>query len=76
VLEQYTWEPYGELAAIDRSENPHPNNRVGHQGLFFERLDATDPDDIFPRSFARRERGAKSRPRVGGRRLRPLPQPQ
>jgi YD repeat-containing protein len=48
VLEQYTWEPYGEPAAIDRSTAWHPNNRVGHQGLFFERLDATDPEDTFP----------------------------
>jgi hypothetical protein len=48
VLEQYTWEPYGEPAAIDRTTAGHPNNRVGHQGLFFERLDATDPDDTFP----------------------------
>jgi hypothetical protein len=39
VLEQYTWEPYGEPAAIDRVDPDHPNNRVGHQGLFFERLE-------------------------------------
>jgi RHS repeat-associated protein len=38
VVEQYTYEPYGAVAAVDPS--PCPINRVGHQGLFYEHLDA------------------------------------
>ncbi len=35
VLEQYAWEPYGTRAAIDTIGTPAPDNRVGHQGLFY-----------------------------------------
>jgi RHS repeat-associated protein len=40
LLEQYTYEPYGTVLAAD-SFVPHAVNRVGHQGLFFERFDGT-----------------------------------
>jgi hypothetical protein len=36
---QYTYEPYGALQLAE-SFTQHPVNRLGHQGLFFERLDA------------------------------------
>jgi hypothetical protein len=39
VREQYTWEPYGTLGAVDSMVSPRPDNRVGHQGLFFYRFD-------------------------------------
>jgi RHS repeat-associated protein len=35
VLEQYAWEPYGTQAATDTMATPAPDNRVGHQGLFY-----------------------------------------
>lgn len=48
VLEQYTWSPYGELVAKDElygnPSNMPPRNRVGHQGLFFERYDGLNTD--------------------------------
>jgi hypothetical protein len=50
ILEQYAYEPYGTLAARDDFGN-HAVNRVGHQGLFFERFDGTYADgtlDIAP----------------------------
>jgi hypothetical protein len=50
LLEQYAYEPYGTLAARDDFGN-HAVNRVGHQGLFFERFDGTYADgtlDIAP----------------------------
>jgi hypothetical protein len=36
---QYTYEPYGALQLAE-SFTQHPVNRLGHQGLFFERFDA------------------------------------
>lgn len=39
LLEQYVYEPYGKVIKSD-SFHVHPVNRVGHQGLFFERYDA------------------------------------
>ncbi|MBL8881157.1 MAG: hypothetical protein JNG88_18775, partial [Phycisphaerales bacterium] len=44
VLMQYTWSPYGELLYADNlggvtDVNKYAGNRVGFQGLFFERLD-------------------------------------
>ncbi|MCX6666598.1 MAG: RHS repeat-associated core domain-containing protein, partial [Euryarchaeota archaeon] len=36
VKEQYTYDPYGTLAAMDTFGTGVPVNRVGHQGLFFE----------------------------------------
>jgi len=39
LLEQYVYEPYGKVVKAD-SFYAHPVNRVGHQGLFFERYDA------------------------------------
>ena len=38
VLVQYSWTPYGELAAVDVLTANPPTNRIGHQGLFFERF--------------------------------------
>ena len=40
MLEQYAYEPYGNAAASE-SFGPHAVNRVGHQGLFFERFDGS-----------------------------------
>ena len=34
VLEQYVWEPYGDLYRADESATPDIINRIGHQGLF------------------------------------------
>jgi RHS repeat-associated protein len=40
VVEQYTYEPYGAVVAVDDLvPGSHPVNRVGHQGLFYEHLD-------------------------------------
>lgn len=39
VLEQYTWDPYGSPLYVD-TYAAHEPNRIGHQGLFFDRLDA------------------------------------
>ncbi|MEW6197811.1 MAG: hypothetical protein AB1601_03990 [Planctomycetota bacterium] len=39
VLYQYTYGPYGDVLAADAHPTlPLPVNRIGHQGLFFERL--------------------------------------
>ncbi len=39
VLWQYTYGPYGDVLAADAHPTlPLPVNRIGHQGLFFERL--------------------------------------
>ncbi len=54
LLEQYTWEPYGGLVAtqyFNAAGQPtttwaHAVNRVGHQGLFFDRLDAGETDPV------------------------------
>jgi len=43
VLEQYTYEPYGNLVAAEMF-HPHAMNRAGHQGLFFERFDGSYDD--------------------------------
>lgn len=43
VLTQQTFEPYGTIATFEKFEN-HAVNRVGHQGLFFERFDGTYAD--------------------------------
>jgi RHS repeat-associated protein len=40
IRAQYTYTPYGELVASE-SFAPHAINRVGHQGLFFDRFDGT-----------------------------------
>jgi len=40
LLEQYVYEPYGKVVKSDNFNHGHPVNRVGHQGLFFERYDA------------------------------------
>ncbi len=43
IVEQYTYEPYGAVVAVDDLvPGSHPVNRVGHQGLFYEHLDAGD----------------------------------
>jgi RHS repeat-associated protein len=40
LLEQYAYDPYGTVLAADNlDENPRAVNRVGFQGLFFERYD-------------------------------------
>ncbi|MCB9844664.1 MAG: AHH domain-containing protein [Phycisphaeraceae bacterium] len=44
VLTQYTWDPYGQLIDEQRSSAPFADNAIGHQGLFFDRLDG-DADD-------------------------------
>jgi hypothetical protein len=49
VLRQYTYEPYGAVVFADENHDenlpqPLPINRIGHQGLFFERL-YVDPND-------------------------------
>ncbi len=54
LLEQYTWEPYGGLVATQyfnaagqlTTTWAHAVNRVGHQGLFFDRLDAGETDPV------------------------------
>ncbi|MCH8806241.1 MAG: hypothetical protein IH986_09160 [Planctomycetes bacterium] len=38
-FEQYVYEPYGELVTVAVVNPGGPLNRVGHQGLFFDRLD-------------------------------------
>lgn len=39
VLYQYTYGPYGDVLALDDfTGGTGPVNRIGHQGLFFERL--------------------------------------
>jgi len=40
LLEQYAYEPYG-VVLVAESFASHAVNRVGHQGLFFERYDGT-----------------------------------
>ena len=45
VLSQYTYGPYGDLRAAEvRPSHDFPPHAIGHQGLFFVRLDG-DPDD-------------------------------
>jgi len=41
ILEQYGYSPYGKTLTVERM-GANPYNRIGHQGLFFERFDA-DP---------------------------------
>ena len=40
MVEQYSYSPYGVCEANETPAS-HPVNRVGHQGLFFDRLDAS-----------------------------------
>lgn len=40
VLTQYTWSPYGELLKAEQFASM-PDNRLGHQGLFVDRLDGS-----------------------------------
>jgi RHS repeat-associated protein len=40
VLQQWQYDPYGEPVAFD-TPGTYAHNRVGHQGLFFDRLDGT-----------------------------------
>ncbi len=50
VQAQYSYDPYGELLAAD--VNPTmPRNRVGHQGLFFDRLNGNVMDPQLGRGF-------------------------
>ena len=47
LLEQYTYDPYGSIVAAENfdldtsGKSLHAVNRVGHQGLFFERFDGS-----------------------------------
>lgn len=49
LLEQYAFEPYGGLVAVETFA-PHAVNRVGHQGLFFERFDGNYNDQTLSAS--------------------------
>ncbi|MFG0285955.1 MAG: hypothetical protein ACF8R7_16180 [Phycisphaerales bacterium JB039] len=40
VARQYAWSPYGELLRADVFDSAAPMSRLGHQGLFHDRLDA------------------------------------
>ena len=40
VARQYAWSPYGELLRADIFDTSAPMSRLGHQGLFHDRLDA------------------------------------
>ena len=51
VKTQYHWDPYGELLAADLALNV-PRNRVGHQGLFVDRLDGATTQLQFARNAA------------------------
>ena len=44
MLEQYTYDPYGTMRIAETYTPTHPVNRVGHQGLFFDRFDGTAND--------------------------------
>ncbi len=54
LLEQYTWEPYGGLAATQSFNAAglpvipglQAVNRVGHQGLFFDRFEGGENDPV------------------------------
>ena len=35
LIEQYTWDPYGQQLIAETVATPAPDNRVGHQGLFY-----------------------------------------
>jgi len=50
VQAQYSYDPYGELLAADVAAGT-PRNRVGHQGLFFDRLDAATTQGQLGRGF-------------------------
>lgn len=40
VIEQYGWDPYGELLFKDVVSTSFSSSRLGHQGLFLDRIDA------------------------------------
>ena len=44
MLEQYTYDPYGTLRVAETYPITHAVNRIGHQGLFYDRLDGTMDD--------------------------------
>ena len=44
MLEQYTYDPYGTLRVAETYPPPHAVNRIGHQGLFYDRFDGTIDD--------------------------------
>ncbi len=54
MLHQYTWDPYGQPVQIDRYDTgssgaPQPfENRIGHQGLFFDRFDGSVGNVLLP----------------------------
>ncbi|MCC7291474.1 MAG: hypothetical protein IT449_05365 [Phycisphaerales bacterium] len=45
IYEQYTYEPYGQPAAIDKFVATPPQNTLGHQGLIFDHYCANTPTD-------------------------------
>ncbi|MBX3316542.1 MAG: hypothetical protein KF902_06725 [Phycisphaeraceae bacterium] len=42
VVRQHTFDPYGEILAAEDFDT-HPGIKVGHQGLFFDRLETSTP---------------------------------
>jgi hypothetical protein len=56
VARQYSWSPYGELLRADIYDTGAPMSRLGHQGLFHDRLDAnilSEPMVAFARQSVR-----------------------
>jgi uncharacterized protein RhaS with RHS repeats/predicted GIY-YIG superfamily endonuclease len=51
VKAQYTFDPYGEVLAAEVASGM-PRNRIGHQGLFFDRLDAATAAEQLGRGYA------------------------
>jgi len=39
LVEQYAWDPYGTPAMFETDADVMPVNRVGHHGIFFDRID-------------------------------------
>jgi len=44
MLEQYTYDAYGTPRVAETYSPPHAVNRIGHQGLFYDRFDGTMDD--------------------------------
>jgi hypothetical protein len=52
LIEQYVYDPYGQALLRETPGGQDPRNRIGHKGLFFDRLDAdTTAPQLAPSAF-------------------------
>jgi YD repeat-containing protein len=67
IIEQYVFDPYGQALLRETPGGQDPRNRIGHKGLFFDRLDAdTTAPQLAPSAFGLyQNRNRTFAPRIG-----------